>query len=157
MDYYSKTTPQLIDPKINKKIDKIIKLTEIKGSYYNTVISTLKPIYEYLSQIFKDNMLLCSSILIILIFLLYRYFTKDHAQDETKNKSTESFVPMIKKFYDIRDSCDIDTKKTNDLIAELENSKKITFWNDDQNNKNNNMIDKEEQKENYIIPPFIEN
>lgn len=136
MDFFSNSKPDLVGPKVKKSVFKIIK----NGGSDNATISD--KISSMLESIYKDyiseNKLIFSLLVLTVIFLLYRYYSKGRKSDEDRvpNDEKEKFSPEEKK-----------------IINEIMNEQTSHLKYDEQPSFNPLYSVNEQQKQNVNYPP----
>jgi hypothetical protein len=115
MNNYKHLKPNLLDPIIKKKIIKTLKLPV--NDYWAPVKSGLK---SFIENYIKPNIGLVVFIILIIIFLIYRYRT---IKEEKKNTYGTNAPPENKKQLH-SDTNGHETNEYTDLLLQLYNSQK---------------------------------
>lgn len=127
MDFYSGKQPNLIGPLMKSTIYKVIKKPQIAGNTISDKVS------NGLSSLYKtyivDNKLVVFIIIIIMVFLIYRYYqTKSISKSKSLIKKQEEFLNQDRNLInDIKDyqtnRLMLDIHHTMNPIESLENQK----------------------------------
>lgn len=82
MDFFSKTKPNLIDPKMKKTVYKIIKKNPLNYTISEKISEMMNKFYK---SYIKQNLFFILVILAIVIFLVYRYYKKKENDKNNEN------------------------------------------------------------------------
>ena len=103
-EYYSKTQPNLIVPKVKEAIDNVIE-TNDKGSTVSEIIANR--MYNFYNDYLRENMFIIIVILIFVVFLIYRYYkTKEEKQKkqaklEKEKEESQENQQYIENYQDL--------------------------------------------------------
>lgn len=82
MDYYSKSRPNLVVPAIRQTMDKIMNQDTDRQTISEKISGILYWIYKgYISE----NIFIISIIVLVIIFLLYRYYNRNPGKENTED------------------------------------------------------------------------
>jgi hypothetical protein len=128
MTFFSRSDPILIDPKILKKIEKNIP---------QIIIPQNQTIYLFYKNYLENNLLCIIFIFIIIIFLVYKYYSKDISK--IQNKKHKFPIPIYstqKNKYEEKDHINIlNPLGFNDNFNEIEKKYKNAVLYDYRNNQ----------------------
>lgn len=95
MDFFSNSKPELIDPSIQKQIDKIIKKGGNKKTPSEKISTKIIDFYKtYISQ-YKFCVFI---IVVVVIFLIYRYYSNKTSKSKEQKKNIQNI--QNEKIYD---------------------------------------------------------
>lgn len=97
MTYYSKTLPNLVNPEIDKYLEKIINADVDKLTFSDNVTNYL--IFFYNSYIYK-YLFVIILIIFMIICLIHRYYTNLENNKKYNNKNSKEML-MLKNIYSI--------------------------------------------------------
>lgn len=86
MDYFSRAKPNLIDPKLKKTINKIIKKNPSDYTISNWIADMIKSFYR---SYIKNNKLIVTVIIIIIVFLTHRYYKAKKRKEQFQSEFGE--------------------------------------------------------------------